>query len=371
MRYIGNKTKLLPAIDDALARRGFAQGRGRTFFDVFAGTASVAQHMKERGFRVVSNDRMWCSWVRQVALLEVSECPPGAAERLAAIESAPDAEGLVTRQFSPAGAAGRLFFTEAHARRIDAALEMLTAWRAAGEANDRAICFLLCAVLEAADRVANISGTYGAFLKSWQPNTRAPLALRLPEPIASAHRCEAHRRDALDLVGDVECDVLYIDPPYNAREYCANYHVLESIAERPFCADLPALEASLYGKSGLRPYTRSAFCDARLCADAFRALVARSQAEEVIVSYNEEGILSREEIVDALASGLATASADVAFEEIRHRRFRSDKDGARRSYAVLDGRAKDEVAEWLVCARRGGAVRPDSRRILTGALPDR
>src|SRR5262249_35479170 len=159
MRYIGNKTKLLPAIDAALERRGLGDARGRTFLDIFAGTASVARHAKARGFRVVGNDRMWASWVRQMALVVVSRRPRDAARRLAALLAAPDRDGLVPRQFSPAGEAKRGFFTPQHARRIDAALEMLTAWRAAGEADDRTICYLLAAVIEAADRVANISGT--------------------------------------------------------------------------------------------------------------------------------------------------------------------------------------------------------------------
>jgi adenine-specific DNA-methyltransferase len=369
MRYIGNKTKLLPAIDALLAERGLADGSGRTFFDIFAGTASVARHMKERGFRVVSNDRLRASWVRQKALVEASSRPRGLLARLEALVAAPGVEGLVTRQFSPAGKAGRRFFTVEHAARIDAALEMLTACRASGEADERTICILLCALLEAADRVANISGTYGAFLKTWQPNTRAPLALRLSAPVRSRRRSRAYREDALAIAPRVACDVLYIDPPYNTREYAANYHVLEAIAERPFRTDLAALEAEIYGKSGLRPYERSAFCDRARCEDAFRALIATSRAREVIVSYNEEGILTRAQIVAALAEGLSARPRDVLFREIRYRRFRSDKDGERRSYATLAGRARDEVAEWLVCARRGPISSPRRRGVLTTATP--
>jgi adenine-specific DNA-methyltransferase len=355
MRYIGNKTKLLPAIEGMLRLRGIAGG---TFLDIFAGTASVARHAKRLGFRVVANDRLWASYVQQVAALEVSRRPRDAARRLDELGAAPDAEGLVTRQYSPAGPHGRRFFTEEHARRIDAALEMLTRWQARGEVSRPTLFLLLAAVIDAADRVANISGTYGAFLKAWQPNTRQPLSLRLPEVIASRRACRAHRRDANELVREVACDVLYIDPPYNEREYASNYHVLEAIAARPFLEDAAAFEAGIYGKTGLQPYEKSAFSDPRRCEGAFRDLVAHARAREVIVSYNEEGILSRAAIEQALRDGLG--AADVHFVPIRHRRFRSDADGAHRRYKVLAGRARDEIAEWLIVARR--AAKPRTAR---------
>jgi adenine-specific DNA-methyltransferase len=238
---------------------------------------------------------------------------------------------------------------------------MLAGWRRAGEISDRVLCLLLTAVVDAADRVANISGTYGAFLKSWQQNTRRPIELRLPEVPWGAPAGRANRRDANELVGEVPCDVLYIDPPYNEREYAANYHVLEAIAERPFRDDLAALEAEIYGKSGLRPYERSAYCDPRRCETAFRDLVARARARHVIVSYNEEGILTREAIETALREGLGTK--DVVFRPIVRKRFRSDADRAGRHYKVLDGRGKDEIAEWLIDARRAGGARRQNRYV--------
>lgn len=364
MRYIGNKTKLLPAIEETLRARGVSGG---TLLDIFAGTASVARHMKRLGFRVIANDRMQSSYVQQVAALEVSRRPRGIAGRLAELERAPDCEGLVTRQYSPAGRAGRRFFTEAHARRIDAALETLARWHARDEVSRPTLFLLLAAVIDAADRVANISGTYGAFLKSWQTNTRQPLALRLPEVIASKRKCAAHRRDANEIVREVPCDVLYIDPPYNDREYSANYHVLEGIAERPFLDDPSGYESEIYGKTGLRPYEKSAFCSPARCEAAFRDLVAGARARLVVVSYNEEGILSRAAIEGALCDGLETR--DVAFHPIRHRRFRSDADHARRRYKVLAGRARDEIAEWLIVAARPAAAAQAARSAARLTVP--
>ncbi len=351
MRLIGNKTKLLSAIEAAVERLGV--GPGGTFLDVFAGTGAVAQRFKALGWRTIANDRMWVSYVRQKALVETQRLPRGARERLRALEEAPPEDGLVARQYSPAGAAGRRFFTEANARRIDAALETLARWWRAGEIDCATLHVLLAAVIDAADRVANISGTYGAFLKTWQRNALGPFQLRLPEVVPGRPGCRAYRRDANELVREIPCDVLYVDPPYNDREYLANYHVLEAIAERPFVDDPAEIESRIYGRSGLRPYERSAYCDPRRCEAAFRDLIAASRARHVVVSYNEEGILSREQIVAALRDGLGAHA--VRFEEISYRRFRSDADRDGRRYRVIEGRARDEIAEWLISASRPAA----------------
>ncbi len=350
MRYIGNKTKLLDEIEGLLRDRGVLGGH---FLDVFSGTASVARHFRARGFRVTANDRLRASHVHARAALTVRVAPRALGRRLAALAAAPDREGVVARQYSPLGPAGRRYFTEAHALRIDAALETLAAWRAAGYATESEIVHCLAAVLDASDRVANISGTYGAYQKSWQPNTRGALDLRPPEvprgPVGRA-LCE----DGNLVVRQVACDVLYVDPPYNEREYAANYHVLEAIAARPYL-DAPGLarfEASIYGKTGLLPYEKSAYSTPAACARAFRDLVAGARARHVVVSYSEEGILSHDEIAAALRDGLGARA--VERREIVTKRFRSDRDGARRKYRVVPGLDRDRITEWLFHAERSG-----------------
>lgn len=348
MRYIGNKTKLLDEIEALLEAHGVRRGR---MLDIFTGTGAVARRFRERGFEVFANDRMRASHVLARAALG----PRVPVRRLAALlerlRAAPDEPGVIARRYSPRGREPRLFFTEANALRIDAALETLARWRTSGEATEAELYACLASVIDAADRVANISGTYGAFLKSWQSNALNALELRAPEtppgPLGRAF-CE----DANELARDVDCDVLYIDPPYNDREYAANYHVLEAVAARPFldAAELAALEGSIYGKTGLRPYEKSAFCRPRHVEAAFRDLIAGCRAAHVVVSYSEEGLLSRAAIEGALRDGLG--ARDVDFRPVGYKRFRSDKDGASRRYKVLPGKARDEVHEWLFFASR-------------------
>ncbi|RME74438.1 MAG: hypothetical protein D6776_05260 [Planctomycetota bacterium] len=364
MRYIGSKQRLLEPIAELAERHGVRAG---TVLDIFSGTAVVARHFKRRGLRVIANDRMWLGWVLASAHVVPDAPPPGLAQLLREIEHAPPTSGLITRQYSPAGAAGRMYFRPEHARRIDAALERLARGRREGTIEPALLHAVLACVLAAADRVANISGTYGAFLKRWSGNTARPLALRAPEPPLprpAGGPCEAHRADALDLVGRFEVDLLYIDPPYNGREYCANYHVLEAIARRPFLDDaaFEAFEASIYGKTGLQPYERSAFCSKRKVARAFETLVSRARARHIIVSYSEEGLLDAQQIRCALARATGCDPEEVEHLELPIRRFRSDADARRyrdargratqpRRYRQLEGRRRDELHEWLFHAR--------------------
>src|SRR5215212_4642015 len=72
MRYIGNKTRLLPFIAHALRTLRIPPGSAH---DAFAGTAAVGRALKESGWRVASSDLMTYSYVFQRAYVVASRCP--------------------------------------------------------------------------------------------------------------------------------------------------------------------------------------------------------------------------------------------------------------------------------------------------------
>lgn len=292
----------------------------------------------------------------------------------------PDHDGLLFRSFSPGGPAARMYFRPAHARRLDGLLEFLRRHYRKGALDRTELHYLLASVIDAADRRANISGTYGAFLKTWQSNTDGELRLEIPEittpaegngtsrRVARGHR--VYQEDANALIRRVEGDVLYVDPPYNRRQYAANYHVLEIMAEYHRVEDLSAYEQTLYGKTGLRPYEdlRSDYCvpvgGRRRDGDverAMRDLIENANVDHIVVSYNEEGLLDREQIGAMLAefSGAGSFDYEKGFREVIHRRFRSDRDreigesaGPSRKYRVIEGKERNEISEWLFVASR-------------------
>ncbi|HEY8470283.1 MAG TPA: DNA adenine methylase [Longimicrobiales bacterium] len=355
MRYIGNKTRLLGFINRVLASRGI---RGGTAVDPFTGTASVARALKRQGFRVVAADIMQYAYVFARAYVEVSTepdfsrleselagAPPTLHGVIAHLNRLPPEPGFIHCHFSPEGAEGRIhgrrYFTPENAARIDAVRATLHRWHAAGLLDDDGLHVLLAALLEAADRVANTTGVYAAFVKSWQPNALRPLHLRAPT-LLPGNGCRAFRSDALDLVRDLPpFDLLYLDPPYNTRQYPAYYHIPELIALGWF-GDAPTLR----GKTGLLPDAdkRSDWARRGRCEEALATLVSTARWRRLVMSYNTEGIIP-ERAIERILKECGRASTYRRYA-CTYRRYRSDADGVNRRYRA------DRVREFLYCVDR-------------------
>jgi len=357
MRYIGNKTKLLPFLQATIRRLGIEPG---TAHDAFAGTASVGRALKADGWCVSSSDLMTYSYVMQRAYVVASTVDP--LDRLAALsadvrhsldgrENRIDAiadylsrglapvDGFITRHFAPAG--GRMYFTDENARRIDAARTTLHTWRTQSLIAEDTFYVLLAAVIEGADRVANTAGVYAAYIKRWQPNALRPFAVLPMEPVRSRLRCVAHRADAVQVARELgPIDLLYVDPPYNTRQYSGYYHIPEVIARGWFEAPV-----AVRGKTGLigDGQQRSAWCSRRHAPAALRALLAATGARHVLVSYNTEGVIPDVEFRAILRD--ASIDGRVRRFTRAYKRYRADSDREGRRYKA------DRVRELLYYAR--------------------
>lgn len=164
--------------------------------------------------------------------------------------------------------------------------------------------------------MANISGTYGAYNKFWDPRANKPLTLKFIEIIPSDFKHKAFNKDSFDLLDNIICDIAYIDPPYNSRQYIANYHLLETIAKY----DNPEIS----GKTGIRGYTekeKSLFCSKRTVGSALLKLFNGLKAKHAILSYNSEGLLSKAEITKIFKK---SKFKRVKLYEFPYRRFKSN-----------------------------------------------
>lgn len=355
MRYIGNKTRLLHFIGRVLDRRGITRGRA---VDPFTGTASVARELKRRGFGVTASDIMEYGHVFGRAYVQVTQPPisPRLAEALglpngdtatiiAYLNSVPHEPGFVHEHYTPAGrqgqAHGRMYFTPNNGARIDAIRSRLEYWRTAEWIDDDTHSVLLATLLEAADRVANTTGVYAAFVKSWQSNARRPLMLHEPKLVAG-NGCHATRADALEAVREAgDSDLLYLDPPYNTRQYAGYYHIPELIARGWFNGPV-----EIRGKTGLLADggLRSDWSRTHRCEAAFEQLVATARCKHIVMSYNAEGIIPEPTIKRVLQN----YGRRDTYQRHTHgyKRYRSDADGARRRYRG------DTVDEYLYCVDR-------------------
>lgn len=331
MRYIGNKTRLVPFLLRTVEELGLSPG---VACDPFAGTASVGKALKANGWQVHSGDLMAMSYALQVANVVLDAAPPGAGDALRQLNELPNRPGFVTEHFTPEGSAGqahgRMYFTPENANRIDPIREQIAEWENNGSLTAVGVQYLLACLIQAADRVANTTGVYASFVKSWQPNALKPLKLTPLTPSPPSGRlgpCTAFQGGARTLAGAIgPVDLLYLDPPYNQRQYPGYYHVPEILARGWW----PAPE--LRGKTGLMPdqELRSDWCRPGQCAAALRGLLDAADAKHVFLSYNDEGLLSAEEIEDILRS---YGRAD-SYRRFRHeyRRYRSDSNRPGRQY---------------------------------------
>lgn len=299
-KYIGCKYSLLPFIEAVVRERA---PEARRLADPFTGSAAVAYHFAERGFAVTAADNLYHNYVAARCFLGGR---PGEvdwdrlAERIAELDALPPEQGYCFREF------GGSYFTPQNAGRIDAIRERIALWRSTGEIGAQEEAVLLTSLLYAADKVANTCGQYDAFLKHLgsAPYSREgthlvdtmvyrPLELGLPQVVESA-RNQVWHGDADQLIGEIETDLLYLDPPYNSRQYVDNYHVLENIAlwQKP----------DLHGKTRKfqRDHLKSAYSKRGTAARHLDRLVQGARAKHILLSYNNEGIIADEEILAAL-----------------------------------------------------------------------
>jgi hypothetical protein len=183
------------------------------------------------------------------------------------------------------------------------------------------------AIIEGADRVANTAGVYASYMKRWQPNSKRRFEITPEKPIKGPPAI-AHLMDAADAAKEVgEVDLIYIDPPYNSRQYVAYYHIPEILA-RGWTDSAPLIR----GKVGLLAGAegRSLWSHGRRVKKLFSALLAATGARHALISFNSEGHLAPE----ALSSLLTVASVDgeVAHYSQSYRRYRADSERTGRHY---------------------------------------
>lgn len=336
MRYIGNKTRLLPFILRVLKSEGLVGG---SVHDAFAGTASVGRALKAKGWRVHSSDLLLSSYVFQRAYIVTCSADRSLGKLARELSELAPKEGFITRHFSPVGQ--RMYFTVENAGRIDAAREELGAWRQQGVVGEDAYYILLAAIIEGADRVANTAGVYASFMKRWQPNSRRRFEVKPEAPGAGDPGATAHLMDAATAARQIgEVDLIYIDPPYNSRQYVAYYHIPEIIA-RGWSESDPAVR----GKVGLLAgkYGRSDWSHSRRVQKLFSGLLTTTRARHALVSFNSEGHLPPKTLHALLSK--AARDGGVAHFSQGYRRYRADSEREGRHYHL------DRALEHLYLVR--------------------
>ncbi len=322
MRFIGSKTDLLGEIEDILTN--YLDGTEETFLDLFAGSNSVAKHFKPF-YEVYTNDLLYFSYVLAKATIENNDkCTferlkkYGIDNPLEYLQDIPTKNGEIgfyEESFSPTGSAKRMYFTSENARKIDYIRETIEEWNDNDLLTEAEYYYLLACLIKAIPYISNVAGVYGAYLKTWDKRALNPLALRALDVKDNNKNNRAYNKDSLILINEIEADIVYIDPPYNTRQYASNYHVLETVALH----DKPILR----GVTGLRDYSeqKSDFAYKRRAFKAMRKLLQQVKAKHVILSYSSDGIISKEELIDLITD--ISINGYYELKEIPYRKYKS------------------------------------------------
>lgn len=309
IRYIGSKARVADAILDLAG--DCMSGR---FVDAFSGTGSVASAAAARGWNVTVNDSLPSAVAMSVgAVVGIKNVPfasvGGYDTALTILNEVSGRPGFIHAQYSPAsgvtGEVERRYFTEANAARLDAMREHIRKWSDDGMITWTEEQLLLADLMQAANSVANISGTYGCFLKHWTSSALKTVAVKPRLLPSQATDFKAVVGDVFDLT-TTDADTVYYDPPYTKRQYSAYYHLLETL----HAGDAPEIG----GVTGLRPWQEKAsdFCYKTRALDALTRLIMGTRARRILLSYSTEGHVAKDHLVNAL-----TEAGQVTVHEIK------------------------------------------------------
>lgn len=319
MNYIGSKHKLSAFIATEIENTCGSLS-SKIFAEIFGGTGAVARVLKDKMKTVIVNDTeeyayvLLRHYIGNTRKLNVNEY-------IEALNHLKPRNGFIYKNYCAGSGSGRNYFTDENGMKIDAVRAQIETWFKSKQISEDEFYLLLASLLECADALANTASVYGAFLKQIKKSAAKPLIVSEAPYTVCSTKTKVYREDANQLIKKIKGDILYLDPPYNQRQYGANYHLLNTIA--------------LYdrfkpqGKTGLRPdYRKSDYCSRSKVAEAFDALLAAADFEFVFISYNNEGLLP-----ESALKKLCEQYGSYRLVKKKYQRFRADKAYARKHKA--------------------------------------
>ena len=345
MNYIGSKFSILDFIDKTF--NDFVQQKNDNiiFCDIFSGTASVGKFFKKKGYNIISNDIETYSFITAKHFIENNQklnfkklIVDKITDPFEYLNNLPGKKGFIYNNYSLTGTKGKVYerqyFSDENAMKIDAIRIKIEEWKKQKKINDNEYFYLIASLIECADKVANTASVYEAFLKKMKSSASKPLELKPVETLICNKKrtYKVYNEDSNKLIREIEGDVLYLDPPYNTRKYDTNYHILETIA----LYDNPEIK----GKTGVRSETvkRSKYCQKKEATKAFEDLIKNAKFKYILLSYNDEGIISIEEIKNIMSK-----YGKYKCYSRKHKRFKADKN---RKYI------KDFTIEYIHCLEK-------------------
>ena len=291
MRYIGNKESMVEEIDSFIESRVESE-ESLTLFDAFCGTGAVSDRLKNK-FNLVINDNLKWATVYTAGRLYAPSCH---FERLGfdpfafLNQSDEKVQGFIYKNYAPTESS-RMYFTPENAVRIDYFRKQIEEWHKNKLLSEAEYMLLLASLVESVSRVSNTAGVYGAFLKKWDGRALKPIEFIKPAYNAcDSLNIKIYNDKTENIISDVKCDILYLDPPYTQNQYGTQYHLLETL----ILNDHPSV-SKVTGSRPVMPM-RSDWSKEYKAHILLDRIIANTTARYIVMSYNNDGLMSKEYI---------------------------------------------------------------------------
>ena len=326
MRYLGNKDLILPEIKKLMEEKGLLS-TNNVFFDAFCGTGSVANYFKSSFKEIVINDNLkWCV-INSAGRINYNACKFNSLgfdpfDFFAFDENI--LEGFFYKNYSPAYSE-RMYFTPENAGRIDFIKTTIKKWLEDNLIKQHEYNYLMHCLIEAISKVSNTAGVYGAFLKKWDSRALKKIKLIPIQDVSSESQNLRCYNDKIEnIIEDVDCDVIYIDPPYTQNQYGTQYHLLETLV----LDDNPSI-SKITGSRPTGPM-RSDWSKDYKAHILFDRIISKTKAKHIVFSYSIDGFMSKRFIESVLLR--YGKKETYSLKEINYKKYNNHKSSGNKDH---------------------------------------
>ena len=274
-RYIGSKARMLNFIADTIKKEKIEFS---SFLDLFGGTGIVGDFFNNQKTKIYVNDLLKSNYLSYLAWFGSEKIDKKKIESY--IEKYNSLSSLDENYFSINFS--DTYFSRDNCKKIGFIREDIEENYLSNKLNTRERAILITSLLYAMDKIANTVGHYDAYRKNGNLDKKLELCMLDLKSNTNNKNNKIFNEDANELVKNIKADVVYIDPPYNSRQYSDAYHLLENVAmwEKNEVRGV----AKKMDSNGIK----SKYCSVSAPL-AFKDLIENINAKYIIVSYNNMG----------------------------------------------------------------------------------
>lgn len=315
-RYIGSKKNLLNQIHKAILEN-FGEEKC-TLADIFAGTGVVAEYFMNQGYDIIVNDILYSNYIAYETWLSNGPIDEKKVKKLIEKYNKIDGSKLQDNYFSIIY--GNKYFSNNDAKKIGHIRELIE--KEKNHLTNREYYAILTSLMYATDKIANTVGHFEYFLS--KKAIDKDVELRVPVILKEKNTTsKIYNEDANQLVRKIYADIVYIDPPYNARQYINFYHVLENLTKWEKPNEFEGISMKFK-----REHLKSGYSKAEAPL-LMKDLIDNIKAKLIIVSYNNtynaRSGASNNKIAEEQLKSILESKGKTTVIEIDYKSFNAGK----------------------------------------------